>query len=272
MRRDKSDFKISQELLHRMFNYNPLSGNLINREGFRNRVAGESAIRYLKKGHAPIVSIYGNSYQVGRIIWIYVYGYEPEHNVRFINRDYKDTTLKNLCVQFKGKGGLPSREELREYLNYETTTGIMTWIKLPPFGSRQKIGNQFGCWDKIHSRMVAGFNNHQKQLTSFIWCYMTGEYPKEGFVIDHKDGNTLNNSWENLREITQQQNLGNLTKNRKNTKYLRGVAKNYYGKFHMRCVYKGVKYGGKVRDTQEEAHQDYIELHKKLHGQYSNYV
>lgn len=271
MRKCKLDFEVSQELLHQMFDYNPEEGTLTNKEGFRGRPAGENAIRTVKRGTTPVVSIYGNSYQVGRIIWLYTYGCEPKHRVRFINRDYKDTRLKNLCLQLKVQAGLPTQSELREYLKYDPVTGSMVWAKLPTFGSRQKLGNKFGCHDKINSRLVARFNNHQRQLTSFIWCYMTGNYPKEGFVIDHKNGNTLDNSWENLREITQQQNLGNLNKNRENTRYLRGVDKNYYGKFHMRLWYKGVKYGGPARDTQEEAHQDYIELHKKLHGEFSNY-
>ncbi len=271
MRRYKSEFEVTQELLHQMLDYDPEKGTLINKAGFRNRVAGKTAIKAQKRKSAPVVNIYGWGHQATRLIWLYVYGEDPQHSVRFINRDTSDIRLANLCLQVKGENELPTQAELREYLNYDPLTGVMLWAKLPRFGSRQKVGNPFGCQDKIHSRMVAGFNNCQRQLTSFIWCYMTGEYPKEGFVIDHKNGQTMDNSWANLREITQQQNLGNLTRERKNTKYLRGVARNYYGKFHMRCTYKGLKYGGKVRDTQEEAHQDYIELHKKLHGEFSNY-
>ncbi len=271
MRRPKSDFELTQSILHQMFNYDSEKGTLINKEGFRGRTAGVTAVQHMKRGTAPVVSIYGNSYQLGRIIWVYVYGYNPEERVRFINRDYSDIRLNNLCLQLKVKAELPTQAELREYLRYDPVTGSMIWGKLPTFGSRQKLGNTFGCYDKRNSRMVARFNNCQKQLTSFIWCYMTGNYPQKGFVIDHKNGNPLDNSWGNLREVTQQQNLGNINKNRKGTKCLRGVAKNYYGKFHMRLWYKGVKYGGPVRATAEEAHADYIELHKKLHSEFSNY-
>lgn len=272
MKRVKANILLTQERVKSLFNYEPLEGSLTYIAKKWERKAGASAVYFPRKGNSGVVYIEQWPFQASHIIWLYVHGYIPTCRVRYSDRDVTNLKLDNICLQIKGQGDLPTQAELREYLNYDPLTGTMVWVKLPPFGSRQKVGGLFGCHDKIHSRMVAGFNNCQRQLTSFIWCYMTGEYPKEGFVIDHKNGNTMDNSWVNLREITQQQNLGNLTRNRKNTKYLRGVAKNYYGKFHMRCIYKGVKYGGRVRDTQEEAHQDYIELHKKLHGEFSNYV
>ncbi len=54
------------------------------------------------------------------------------------------------------------------------------------------------------------------------WFLMTGAWPTK--PIDHIDGDTTNNKWENLREVTSQENSHNLAKlNRTNTTGFAGV-------------------------------------------------
>lgn len=47
-----------------------------------------------------------------------------------------------------------------------------------------------------------------RKRTDLVWRRETGQWPriKEGFVIDHKDHNRLNDDFLNLREITQIKN------------------------------------------------------------------
>jgi hypothetical protein len=51
---------------------------------------------------------------------------------------------------------------------------------------------------------------------------MTGEWPSTG--MDHKDQDSTNDRWENLRPATQTQNLANARKRSDNTSGSRGVS------------------------------------------------
>lgn len=57
-------------------------------------------------------------------------------------------------------------------------------------------------------------------LHQVIFFYHYGFIPK---YIDHKDGNSLNNKIENLREATQSQNVHNSQKRKTNTSGFKGV-------------------------------------------------
>lgn len=43
-------------------------------------------------------------------------------------------------------------------------------------------------------------------LAHLIWILNTGEWPKDGLHIDHIDDNSINNAFNNLQEVTLQQN------------------------------------------------------------------
>jgi hypothetical protein len=54
------------------------------------------------------------------------------------------------------------------------------------------------------------------------FLYMTGAFPK--YVVDHIDGNGLNNAWSNLRPATSKQNSENQKVPCRNTSGFRGVS------------------------------------------------
>jgi hypothetical protein len=80
--------------------------------------------------------------------------------------------------------------------SYDPTTGVL-------------------CWAVSEGRRVAGvvLSNHFKyEGVSYvrgriIWLLMTGKWP-EG-IVDHRDGNNENSVWDNLRDVTYQQNQFN---------------------------------------------------------------
>jgi hypothetical protein len=83
----------------------------------------------------------------------------------------------------------------------------------------------------------------------------------EGMDIDHIDRNRSNNRIENLRVVTRSQNIEN-----KNT---RGC---YYQKERNKWS-ASIKVNGKRKflgryDTEQEAHQVYVEAKEKYHGVY----
>ena len=63
--------------------------------------------------------------------------------------------------------------------------------------------------------------SNKKQST--IWMHRFIMNPKKGMVIDHLDGNPLNNQKNNLRICTQSENLRNRNCNINNTSGFKGV-------------------------------------------------
>jgi hypothetical protein len=93
--------------------------------------------------------------------------------------------------------------DLKAALHYDPDTGVFTWISST--GPRAVVGVTAGTttmeyvWIKLHGRTYAAH--------VLAWFYMTGEWPSD--QVDHRDGDTRNNRWGNLREATPQQNSSN---------------------------------------------------------------
>lgn len=91
----------------------------------------------------------------------------------------------------------------------------------------------------------------------------------EGMVVDHIDGNTLNNCKSNLRICTMKENAKNKKpyKNKTHSKY-KGVHKSG-NKFELQMNINGkYKYIGTYK-TEEEAALKYNELAKEHYGQFA---
>lgn len=95
-----------------------------------------------------------------------------------------------------------------------------------------------------------------------------------GFVVDHRDGNTLNNRRDNLRVVTQHQNsLSRHKLNRTNTSGYRGV---YWSKQRSKW-FSSLSVSGKVHwfgffDTKEKAHEVYEREAAVLLGEFHHTI
>lgn len=94
----------------------------------------------------------------------------------------------------------------------------------------------------------------------------------EGFVVDHINGNTLDNRRANLRICSQAQNLLNRKIHSNNRSGYKGV---YYDpECRFRPWRADIRANGKrVRlgffKTPEEAHSAYVDASKRLHGEFA---
>lgn len=112
-------------------------------------------------------------------------------------------------------------EMFREFLYYDETSPTRLRWKKPIGGS----GNQRKCGD------VAGTAGTECRLTfkkrsyiipRVIWLLFNGSIDND-MVVDHLDGNRLNNSISNLRLVPQSENMRNKSLCKKNVSGLSGV-------------------------------------------------
>jgi len=99
---------------------------------------------------------------------------------------------------------LPSAERLNYLLSYNPNTGHLRWKK-PQSSNCAKgiicpgIGN--------HGYKMVGVDGQSYFQHRVIWVMMTGSPPPDGLVIDHIDERPGNNRWDNLRVITNRENI-----------------------------------------------------------------
>ena len=99
----------------------------------------------------------------------------------------------------------------------------------------------------------------------FLWHH--GYLPE---ILDHKDGDTMNNRIENLRESSVQQNSCNLKLNVNNTSGYKGVVRGKcLDKWRASIEAKGRSYYLGVYKTKEEAAHAYNLAAKMLHKEFA---
>jgi len=108
---------------------------------------------------------------------------------------------------------LPTQRELKAVFSYK-------------FGGLHRDGRRAGYVNKGYRVVYLGdqqFFEHR-----LIWKYVTGDDPAE-FDIDHIDGNTLNNDFENLRLADRKTNCRNQRRRTNNSSGVTGVSANRGG-------------------------------------------
>ena len=142
-----------------------------------------------------------------------------------------------------------TKQEVIDRLNYDPLTGDFTWKRRNDLQS--KSWNTRFAGKKAGSRLVSKKNgdgsaravywkislNDKPYLAHRLaWLIMTGNPPDD--QIDHRDGDTLNNSFENLRECSNSQNSQN-TRSRGATSSFKGVSLNQYGRWYAQLKHHG---------------------------------
>lgn len=112
----------------------------------------------------------------------------------------------------------PTPEILRQLLDYDTDTGVLTW-KLRPaelFSNKR----QQNAWNARYAGKPAltcvskggylqgSIFNRNFQAHRVIWAIQTGAWPTG--EIDHENGIRHENWWGNLRDVSSQENSRNI--------------------------------------------------------------
>lgn len=105
---------------------------------------------------------------------------------------------------------LLSQEYLKELLRYDSKTGSFFW-KVNK-GGRIKVGSMAGYYKHNHTTNKGYWhikiNSVKYPAHRLVWLYFLGVMPCQ--EMDHINGNSSDNRFENLREVSRGENAKNL--------------------------------------------------------------
>ena len=145
--------------------------------------------------------------------------------------------------------------------------GKMTWRKPTKYHPRL-LGSEAGTPQENHSGKLYWViriygKGHKRGRLLFLARH--GRFPVP--CVDHEDGNSLNDSIENLREATVLENAWNHKKRRKSSDLPMGV-RQIGNRFQVRLAIRGKMNHFGCYDTIAEAHKVYLEKRRENYGDY----
>lgn len=106
------------------------------------------------------------------------------------------------------------KQEIIARIDYDPETGILTWSDRDcPYFDKSRVGKQVGySWtSKGYTNNTVRMEIRGRKVTLVVarlcWLVHTGDWPE--YTVDHIDRNTLNNKWDNLRDVPQSVNNQN---------------------------------------------------------------
>jgi hypothetical protein len=112
--------------------------------------------------------------------------------------------------------------------------------------------------------------NYRKYMAHRLIWIMHGNDPVE--MLDHIDGDQLNNKIENLRPVTNSQNQRNQKLRKDNTSGIKGVSwLNAHKRWAGQVWHKGKLYRAGYFKDKDECAAAVRELREKLHGEFARH-
>ena len=143
----------------------------------------------------------------------------------------------------------------------------MTWIA-PPKNHPRMLGKRAGSArasrGKYYVRVKVDGGNYALGRLAFLWVngvWPTGE-------VDHKNGDSLDNRWNNLREATHTQNAWNRMDNPARALPM-GVRALPGGRFQARITKNKVQHCLGTFDSAEQAKRAYEATRKQAYGDFA---
>lgn len=151
-------------------------------------------------------------------------------------------------------------QRLKELVSYNPETGIFTNIS-----PRKKIrvGEVAGALDKSNGYIKLTIDKRHYYAHRLAFMFMTEGMPDD--VVDHINGDRIDNRWCNLRNASRSLNQQNQRFAPKHGKSGLMGAHQKRSKWSSHIYVSGKKIGLGVFDTAESAHDAYIQAKRKMH-------
>lgn len=156
----------------------------------------------------------------------------------------------------------PSQQRVQELFTYDSETGLFCWKNNSGRYGRIKAGTPAGCVC-TGGYMQVRVDGNLRMLHRLAWIYSNGPVTTE--MVDHIDGNRLNNRLSNLRQATRSMNAQNIRRANSLSKHgVLGISPGHKGWKASVSVNNKQRYLG-VFPTQELAHAAYLAAKRELH-------
>lgn len=190
--------------------------------------------------------------------------------------------------------------ELKRQLHYDPETGAFTWLtngsvkvkglRPPPSWCSEEEYREYERkryevesrrhGDKHSTAGTVSFSPNTEYLNIRIngltypahrlaWFYMTGSWPTH--VVDHKDGNGLNNRWENLRAATYAENRRNSLQRKPTASGLKGLRINKIRGYRVMLSFEGKKVLNERHEDLLDAVAALFRARRQYHGEFANH-
>lgn len=154
----------------------------------------------------------------------------------------------------------PTIKRLREVLRYDAATGVLTWAVS---AGRMAAGDRAG-WVSDGYRFVQVDDSSPLPEHVVAFAMQAGAWPAG--QVDHKNGVTDDNRFDNLRDTTRKVNQQNRRKAAKHNKCgVLGVVQGTNGRFSARIRVDGRQRHLGCFATPGEAHETYLKAKRELH-------
>jgi hypothetical protein len=132
----------------------------------------------------------------------------------------------------------------------------------------------YAKWDRTGKRFYAARNSKyvKGEPRTTVRMHRQIMKPAPGMEIDHKDGDGLRNTHENMREVTHSENQQNRGLTKSNTSGRKGASfHKLVGKWQARIRTNGKERHIGYFDSIEEAHAAYVAAAKEEQGEFANW-
>lgn len=161
-----------------------------------------------------------------------------------------------------------TQDDLMAVLRYDPETGVFVWVK-PPKYHPDLLGKVAGVATpsrgKLYHVIQIGRVKYRRGRLAFL--YMEGRWPAE--VIDHANGDSLDDRWGNLREATVTQNAWNHKTRAKTSPLPMGVRQAQSGRYVARISQNKSPVTIGTFDTPEAASAAYNQERRRRYGQFA---